>query len=100
MSLVGFFTEIADALRSKKGTTDKINAVDFPAEIENLEIFDDYYKAYGRYMELSLYSDEFDAFTGSNLWIVYIDENNRIVQFEQLSWKIKCKIVELRDDNT
>ena len=38
MSLVGFFTEIADALRSKKGTTDKINAVDFPAEIENLEI--------------------------------------------------------------
>lgn len=40
MSLVGFFTEIADAIRSKKGTTDKINAVDFPTEIKNLETLD------------------------------------------------------------
>lgn len=72
----------------------------YKPKIENLEIFDNYYKAYGRYMELSLYSDEFDAFTGSDLWIVYIDENNSIVQFEQLSWSIKCKIVELENDNT
>ena len=72
----------------------------YEPKIENLEIFDNYYKAYGRYLELKLKSDEYDCFTDSNLWIVYIDDYNRIVQFEQLTWKIKCKIVELKDDNT
>ena len=72
----------------------------YEPKIKNLEIFDNYYKAYGRYLELKLKSDEYDCFTDSNLWIVYIDDYNRIVQFEQLTWKIKCKIVELKDDNT
>lgn len=72
----------------------------YEPKIENLEVFDNYYKALGRYLELKLKSDEYDCFTDSNLWIVYINENDLIVQFEQLSWKIKCKIVELRDDNT
>lgn len=72
----------------------------YKSKIENLEIFDDYYKALGRYLELKLKSDEYDTFTNSDLWLVYINEDNLIVQFEQLTWKIKCKTVEFRDDNT
>lgn len=36
MTLTELFTSIADAIRTKKGTTDKINATDFPDEIINL----------------------------------------------------------------
>ena len=36
MSLSNYLTQIANAIRSKKGTTEKINAQDFPKEIENL----------------------------------------------------------------
>ena len=72
----------------------------YESKIENLEIFDDYYKALGRYLELKLKSDEYDTFTNSDLWLVYINEDNLIVQFEQLTWKVKCKTVEFRDDNT
>lgn len=35
--LNSFLTGIADAIRSKKGTTDKINASNFASEIENLQ---------------------------------------------------------------
>ena len=71
----------------------------YEPKIENLEIFDSYYQAWGRYLELKLKSDEYDSFTNSDLWLVYINENNSIVQFEQLTWKIKCKIVEYKNDN-
>lgn len=37
MNLTELFTSIANAIRSKKGTTELINAVDFPSEIENLK---------------------------------------------------------------
>lgn len=37
MNLVELFTSIADAIRTKKGTTDKIKAEDFPTEIEKIE---------------------------------------------------------------
>lgn len=72
----------------------------YEPKIENLEIFDKYYQALGRYLELKLKSDEYDTFTDSDLWLVYINEDNLIVQFEQLTWKIKCKTVEFKDDNT
>lgn len=71
----------------------------YEPKIENLEIFDNYYKALGRYLELKLKSDEYDTFTNSDLWLVYINEDNLIVQFEQLTWKVKCKTVRFRDDN-
>lgn len=71
----------------------------YEPKIENLEIFDNYYEALGRYLELKLNSDEYN-FTNSDLWLVYINEDNLIVQFEQLSWNIKCKIVEIDNENT
>ena len=37
MELNSFLTSIADAIRSKKGTTDKINASNFASEIESIE---------------------------------------------------------------
>lgn len=37
MDLVSLFTNIADAIRGKKGTEDKIRAVDFASEIESIE---------------------------------------------------------------
>lgn len=72
----------------------------YEPKIENLEIFDNYYEALSRYLGLKLNSDEYDSFTNSNLWLVYINENNLIVQFEQLSWNIKCKLVEIDNENT
>lgn len=57
----------------------------YEPKIENLEIFDNYYQALGRYLELKLKSDEYDTFTNSDLWLVYIDDYIRIVQFEQLT---------------
>lgn len=36
MALKELFTEIADSIRAKKGTTDLINATDFPSEIRNI----------------------------------------------------------------
>lgn len=71
----------------------------YEPKIENLEIFDNYYEALSRYLRLKLNSDKY-GFTNSDLWIVYINENNLIVQFEQLSWNIKCKLVEIDNGNT
>ena len=69
----------------------------YKPKIENLEIFDKYYQALGRYLELKLKSDEYDTFTNSDLWLVYINEDNLIVQFEQLTWKIKCKLIDIKE---
>ena len=74
----------------------------YEPKIENLEIFDNYYEALGRYLglKLNLDSDEYDSFINSDLWLIYINENNVIVQFEQLNWNTKCKLVEVNNGNT
>ena len=64
--------------------------------IKNLEIFDTYDEAYNCYKErLLLNVNKSNLFRNKDLWLVYIDEFNRIVQFEQLDWKVKCKLMEL-----
>ena len=37
MTLTELFVAIADSIRAKKGTTELINATDFPSEIESIE---------------------------------------------------------------
>lgn len=65
-------------------------------EIRDLKRFNEYNEALAYYMKLWK-ANEIENY---NLWIVYIDEYNRIVQFQQLVWQVKCKIVELENDNT
>ena len=67
-------------------------------KVENLEIFNTYGEAYNRYMALLQVADKSNLFKNNDLWLIYIDEYNRIVQFEQLDWKIKCKLVELNNE--
>lgn len=64
-------------------------------KVKNLEKFDTYDEAYNRYMELLQIADKSNLFINEDLWLVYIDEFNRIMQFEQLDWKIHCKLVGL-----
>lgn len=69
---------------------------DYDSKIKNLEIFDTYDEAYNRYKErLLLNVNESNLFRNKDLWLVYIDEFNRIVQFEQLEWKKKCRLIGL-----
>ena len=68
---------------------------DYNSKIKDLEKFNTYDEAYNRYMTLLETADKTNTFINKDLWLVYIDEFNRIVQFEQLDWKVKCKLMEL-----
>lgn len=69
---------------------------DYDSKIKNLEIFDTYDEAYNCYKErLLLNVNKSNLFRNKDLWLVYIDEYNRIVQFEQLEWKSKCRLIGL-----
>lgn len=63
-------------------------------KIEDLEIFEDYDSAYNRYIK-RLNNTDNPRWINYNLWIVWIREDNKIVQFEQLSWHTECKIIAL-----
>lgn len=41
-TLSNFLTDVADSIRTKKGTTDKILASSFDTEIESIETVEDY----------------------------------------------------------
>lgn len=68
---------------------------DYNPKIKNLEIFNTYDEAYNRYMTLLETADNTNTFINKDLWLVYIDEFNRIIQFEQLDWKVKCRIFDI-----
>ena len=68
---------------------------DYNPKIKDLEIFNTYEEAYNRYMTLLETADKTNTFINKDLWLVYINEFNRIVQFEQLDWKVKCKIFDI-----
>ena len=68
---------------------------DYNPKIKDLEIFNTYSEAYTRYITLLIMADKTNTFVDKDLWLIYIDEFNCIVQFEQLDWKVKCKLMEL-----
>lgn len=77
--------------------------------IKDLKIFDTYEEACSYYLEkinkssdLTWIDSSFENYSwiNPNLWIVWIRKSdNRIEQFDQLTWKTKCKLVELENDN-
>lgn len=67
----------------------------YESKIKDLEQFVDYDAAFSRYMERLNIADKHGCLVNDDLWLVYIDDENRITQFEQLDWKAKCKLVEL-----
>lgn len=62
----------------------------YEPKVTDLVRFDTYEEAVSYYTTKVLNS----RFTNRNLWLVWIEpEKNRIIQFDQLSWSTKCKIV-------
>ena len=67
-------------------------------KIKDLEKFNTYDEAYNHYITILEAADKTNIYFNKNLWIVYIDEFNRVTQFEQIDWEIKCKLVELNNE--
>ena len=63
-------------------------------DIYNLEIFEDYTTALSCYMQ-RLTNTDYPMYIDESLWIVWIREDNKMVQWEQLSWNTECKIIDL-----
>ena len=68
---------------------------DYNPKIKDLEKFNTYDEAYNRYMTFLETANKTNTFINKDLWLVYINKFNRIIQFEQLDWKVKCKLMEL-----
>ena len=66
--------------------------------VTELKRFDTYEEAYDYYMKQVVADEHYPYTHDKNLWYVWI-EDNRIVQFEQLTTKTKCKIVEVPDES-
>ena len=71
--------------------------LDITNEIEDLEIVDTYDEAFKLYIErLNIYDNP--RFIEPYIWIVWIRKSdNRIEQFEQLSWKTKCRLINIKE---
>ena len=67
----------------------------YEPKIENLKYFENYEDAFDYYMDILTHYQSYPYAFDRTLWIVWINENNRIIQFEQLSNKTKCKLVEI-----
>ena len=82
-------------------TCNDINA--YEPKITNLVQFDDYNSAlqyYKKYYLLTENQDDLDidkCNLKDNIWLVYI-QNNALIQFEQLTWNIKCKYITIKKD--
>ena len=66
-------------------------------EIYNLEFFEDYESAYKCYIS-RLNIEDNPRYIYPDLWIVWIREDNKIVQWEQLSWHTECRIIDLTNE--
>ena len=64
--------------------------------IYGLEIFETYEEAYRNYIS-RLDIEDNPRYIYPDLWIVWIREDNKIVQWEQLSWHTECKIIDIKE---
>lgn len=69
-------------------------------KVENLERFDTYKEAFDCYLKRMTEYEDYPYNIGytDDLWIVWITEDNKIVQFEQTSLNAKCKIIDINGD--
>ena len=71
--------------------------LDITNEIEDLDIVDTYDKAFNLYIERLNIKDN-PRYIEPCIWIVWIRKSdNRIEQFEQLSWKTKCRLINIKE---
>ena len=75
--------------------------LDISNKIEDLEVFDTYEEAHEHYMNIiNNYFENNPRWIVPSLWIVWIRKsNNRIEQFEQLSWNTKCRLIDIKEEN-
>lgn len=67
----------------------------YESKIENLEIYDSYGEAFNKYLQRVTKDEHYPYTLDKTLWYVWI-EDNKIVQFEQLSTKTRCRMVEVK----
>ena len=71
--------------------------LDITNEIEDLQIFDTYDEAFDFYIKRLNIKDN-PRWIEPYIWIVWIRKSdNKIEQLEQLSWKTKCKLIDIKE---
>lgn len=71
--------------------------LDITDKIEDLQIFDTYDEAFDNYIERLNIKDN-PRWIEPYIWIVWIRKSdNKIEQFEQLSWKTKCRLINIKE---
>ena len=71
--------------------------LDIDNEIEDLQIFDTYDEAFDSYIKRLNIKDN-PRWIEPYIWIVWIRKSdNKIEQLEQLSWKTKCKLIDIKE---
>ena len=71
--------------------------LDITNEIEDLQIFDTYDEAFDAYIKRLNIKDN-PRWIEPYIWIVWIRKSdNKIEQLEQLSWKTKCKLIDIKE---
>lgn len=66
--------------------------------IENLKIFETYEQAYNYYLKVVSATKSYPYGFSDKIWITLIEED-RIIQFERLSYIVKSKIVKINKQN-
>lgn len=67
----------------------------YNSKLTELQQFDTYEEAYDCYMTKLAEYEHYPYGLDNTLWYVWI-ENGRIIQFEQLSMRTKCRIVKVK----
>ena len=71
--------------------------LDITDKVEDLQIFDTYDEAFNFYIKRLNIKDN-PRWIEPYIWIVWIRKSdNKIEQFEQLSWKTKCKLMNIKE---